>query len=97
MSLLDYFRSKKNLNSAKLAKERLQIIVAHERSQRDTPDYLPQMQQDILEVIRKYVNIDLDQISVQLDQKGENLSVLELNIMLPELDDKEKEKEQPAP
>ncbi|OIN04283.1 cell division topological specificity factor MinE [Oceanisphaera psychrotolerans] len=101
MSLLDYFRSKKNFNSAKLAKERLQIIVAHERSQRDTPDYLPQMQQDILEVIRKYVNIDLDQISVQLDQKGENLSVLELNIMLPELDDKEKEKEkekeQPAP
>lgn len=92
MSLLDYFRSKKNTNSAKLAKERLQIIVAHERSQRDTPDYLPQMQQDILEVIRKYVDIDLEQISVQLDQKGDNLSVLELNIMLPEHDDKDKAK-----
>lgn len=90
MSLLDYFRSKKHQNSAKLAKERLQIIVAHERSQRDTPDYLPQMQQDILAVIRKYVEIDLDQISVQLDQKGDNLSVLELNIMLPEHDDKAK-------
>ncbi|WP_107852632.1 cell division topological specificity factor MinE [Oceanimonas marisflavi] len=89
MSLLDYFfSSRKNQSSAKLAKERLQIIVAHERSQRDTPDYLPQMKQDILEVIRKYVNIDLDQISVQLDQKGENLSVLELNIMLPDPDDK---------
>ncbi|WP_375054896.1 cell division topological specificity factor MinE [Zobellella sp. DQSA1] len=92
MSLLDYFRSKKTHTSAKTAKERLQIIVAHERSQRDTPDYLPQMKQDILDVIRKYVDIDLDQISVQLDQKGENLSVLELNIMLPELDDKEKDK-----
>ncbi len=89
MSLLDYFRSKKTQNSAKLAKERLQIIVAHERSQRDTPDYLPQMQQDILEVIRKYVKIDIDQISVQLDQKGDNLSVLELNIMFPDLDEKE--------
>ncbi|NHI00845.1 MULTISPECIES: cell division topological specificity factor MinE [Oceanimonas] len=89
MSLLDYFfSSRKNQSSAKLAKERLQIIVAHERSQRDTPDYLPQMKQDILEVIRKYVNIDLEQISVQLDQKGENLSVLELNIMLPDQDDK---------
>ncbi|MCC4264679.1 cell division topological specificity factor MinE [Oceanimonas baumannii] len=88
MSLLDYFRSRKNQSSAKLAKERLQIIVAHERSQRDTPDYLPQMKQDILEVIRKYVNIELEQISVQLDQKGENLSVLELNIMLPEQEDK---------
>ncbi|AEY01766.1 cell division topological specificity factor MinE [Oceanimonas sp. GK1] len=88
MSLLDYFRSRKNQSSAKIAKERLQIIVAHERSQRDTPDYLPQMKQDILDVIRKYVNIDLEQISVQLDQKGENLSVLELNIMLPEPEDK---------
>lgn len=88
MSLLDYFRSKKNQNSARLAKERLQIIVAHERSQRDTPDYLPQMQQDILAVIRKYVDIDIDQISVQLDQKGDNLSVLELNIMFPEADEK---------
>lgn len=88
MSLLDYFRSKRNPNSAKLAKERLQIIVAHERSQRDTPDYLPQMKQDILDVIRKYVEIDIDQISVQLDQKGDNLSVLELNIMLPEPEEK---------
>lgn len=88
MSLLDYFRSRKNQNSAQLAKERLQIIVAHERSQRDTPDYLPQMQQDILAVIRKYVDIEIDQISVQLDQKGDNLSVLELNIMFPEPDEK---------
>ncbi|WP_319784237.1 cell division topological specificity factor MinE [Oceanisphaera sp. IT1-181] len=88
MSLLNYFRSRKNQNSAQLAKERLQIIVAHERSQRDTPDYLPQMQQDILAVIRKYVNIEIDQISVQLDQKGDNLSVLELNIMFPEPDEK---------
>ncbi|MBO1519420.1 MAG: cell division topological specificity factor MinE [Oceanisphaera sp.] len=88
MSLLGYFRSKKNKNSAQLAKERLQIIVAHERSQRDTPDYLPQMQQDILTVIRKYVDIDIDQISVQLDQKGDNLSVLELNIMFPEGEEK---------
>lgn len=88
MSLLDYFRSKRNPNSAKLAKERLQIIVAHERSQRDTPDYLPQMKQDILEVICKYVKIDIEQISVQLDQKGDNLSVLELNIMLPEPEEK---------
>ena len=88
MSLLNYFRSRKNQNSAQLAKERLQIIVAHERSQRDTPDYLPQMQQDILAVIRKYVNIEIEQISVQLDQKGDNLSVLELNIMFPDADEK---------
>ena len=54
VSLLDYFRSEKK-SSASLAKERLQIIVAHERSKRGTPDYLPQLKQDILDVIRKYV------------------------------------------
>lgn len=85
MSLIDYFRSKKSSkSSASVAKERLQIIVAHERDGRGAPDYLPQMKMDIMAVIQKYVNIDIDQISVQLDQKGENLSVLELNIMFPE-------------
>jgi cell division topological specificity factor len=84
VALLDYFRTPKK-TSANLAKERLQIIVAHQRSQRNTPDYLPQMQQDILQVIRKYVDIDIDQVSVQLEQKDDSLSVLELNVTLPEL------------
>lgn len=83
MALLDYFRTSKK-KSASLAKERLQIIVAHQRSQRNTPDYLPQMKKDILEVIRKYVEIDVDQVSVQLEQKDDALSVLELNVTLPE-------------
>jgi cell division topological specificity factor len=68
--------------SANLAKERLQIIVAHERNKRNQPDYLPLMQQEILEVIRKYVSIDMDQVSVQLDN-DDDCSVLELNVTLP--------------
>lgn len=59
MSLLDYFRSNKKQNTAQLAKERLQIIVAHERSSRGGPDYLPQLKQDLLDVIRKYVQSTL--------------------------------------
>jgi len=82
MSFLDYFKSSKK-NTASIAKERLQIIVAHERGKRDQPDYLPQMQQEILDVIRKYVPIDQDQVQVQLD-KNDNCSVLELNVTLPE-------------
>ncbi len=82
MSLLDFFLKSRKENTAKLAKERLQIIVAHERTSRSGPDYLPQLKQDILDVIRKYVQIDPEQVSVQLDKKGEQLSVLELNIML---------------
>lgn len=85
MSLLDYFRSAKK-PTANLAKERLQIIVAHERSQRGTPDYLPQLKQDILEVIRKYVSIDTEQVQVQLEQNEDDLAVLELNVTLPDED-----------
>ena len=84
MSILDYFRSNKKTNTAVTAKERLQIIVAHQRGERDAPDYFPQMKQEILEVIRKYVHISEDQVSVQLEQNDDNLSVLELNVTLPE-------------
>lgn len=83
MSLLDYFRSSKK-QTASVAKERLQIIVAHERRQRATPDYLPMLERDILEVVKKYIEIDQEQISVQLEQKGDDLSVLELNVTLPD-------------
>ena len=82
MSIFDYFRSTKK-DTAAIAKERLQIIVAHERQQRNQPDYLPKLQRELLEVIRKYVEIEQDQIEVQLEQNG-NCSVLELNIVLPE-------------
>lgn len=82
MSFLNYFKSKKK-NTASIAKERLQIIVAHERSSRNEPDYLPQLQQDILQVIRKYVPISEDQVNVSLDA-SDDCSVLELNVTLPE-------------
>lgn len=82
MSFFEYFTRKKN-NSASIAKERLQIIVAHERNKRMQPDYLPALQKEIMEVIRKYVDIDMEQVEVHLDNNG-NCSVLELNVTLPE-------------
>ncbi|QWF71181.1 cell division topological specificity factor MinE [Methylomonas paludis] len=82
MSLLDYFRSSKP-NTASLAKERLQILVAHERSSRNQPSYLPKLQQELLAVIRKYVNVSDDAISVNFEQEG-NQETLELNIILPD-------------
>ena len=82
MSFLDYFKGKKN-KSASVAKERLQIIVAHERGQREQPDYLPQLQQELLEVIRKYVQISDDMVQVEVD-RNDSCSVLELNVTLPE-------------
>ena len=82
MSIFDYFRSNKT-SSASLAKERLQVIVAHERNQRNQPDYLPKMQQEILEVIKKYIPIDNDQVTVNLENT-DSCSFLELNVTLPD-------------
>jgi cell division topological specificity factor len=62
----------------------LQILVAHERLDRQrSPDYLVNLQRDLLEVIRRYVNVDQDAISVTMEQ-DENREVLELNIVLPD-------------
>ncbi|ANG63363.1 cell division topological specificity factor MinE [Marinobacterium aestuarii] len=83
MSIFDYFRSKTKNSSASVAKERLQIIVAHERGQRQQPDYLPQMQQEILDVIRKYVAIDQESVNIQLEN-NDHCSILELNVTLPD-------------
>lgn len=80
MKLLDFFRSKKK-RSASVAKERLQIIVSHERRQSSTPDFLPQLQTDILGVVRKYVHINEDQVKLSLERRGD-CEVLELNISL---------------
>ena len=82
MGLFDYFNKKKP-KSAQLAKERLQIVIAHERLDRGGPDYLPQMRRDIMSVISKYVKIDEDAVNVQFE-KGDDCDILELNIALPE-------------
>jgi len=70
--------------SASLARERLQIVLSHQRSDEEAADFLPNLRNELLTVICKYVKIDPEQINVQLQQDG-NCSVLELNIALPNL------------
>jgi cell division topological specificity factor len=82
MTLLDFFR--KRPKSASTAKDRLSVIFARERTTtRGGPDYLPQLQQELLAVLAKYEHIDLQNVSVKVDQSG-GYDVLELNIVLPE-------------
>lgn len=83
MGFFRFFRSNKEDASAKLAKDRLQVLIAHQRTGRGGPDYLPMLKQDILDVIKKYVAVGDDALSVQLDSQ-DNCDVLELNITLPE-------------
>ena len=85
MALLDYFlrKKEKQVTTASKAKERLQIIVAHERNSRNKqPDYLPQLTEDILNVLRKYIQVSDETFSINLDKKDGDLNVLELNIEL---------------
>jgi len=84
MSILSFLLGEKK-KTASIAKERLQIILAHERSGRSAaePDYLPALQRDLVAVISKYVNINPNDIKVNLERQ-DNLEVLDIKIELPE-------------
>lgn len=79
--VLSYFRAPQS--TAKLAKDRLQIIIAHERVERDRPDYFSTMQKELLDVIARYVSVNKDDIKMDLQRK-DGCSILELNITLPQ-------------
>ena len=81
MGLFDFLKTKKN--TAETAKNRLQIIIAQERSSRGAPDYLPLLRRELLEVIRKYVNVDVDAVKVDLVKDGEH-DVLDISVALPD-------------
>lgn len=81
MSIFDFFLN--NRKTAQKAKERLQILVSHQRTPHGNMDFIPQLKQELINVISKYVSIDTDQIQVELQQNA-NCSILELNITLNE-------------
>jgi cell division topological specificity factor len=83
MSFLSFFLGEKK-KTASVAKERLQIILAHERNGRQgNPDYLPALQKELVAVITKYIAINPDDIKVSLERQ-DNLDVLEVKIELPD-------------
>ena len=65
--------------SAAVARERLKIVLAHERASRDAPDFLPTLQRELLDVIGRYVEIREDVIRVNLGRSGDT-SLLEINV-----------------
>ena len=85
MSLLSFLLGQ-NKKSASLAKERLQIILAHERSARSPrrPDYLPALQRELLAVVSKYVKVAPKDIKMNFERRH-NIEVLEVKIELPEV------------
>ena len=82
MALLSFlFNSKPKTASA--AKERLQIIIARERSGRSGPDFLPALHQELIAVISKYVKVNPEDIKISLNSQG-NVEVLDVNVLLPD-------------
>ena len=82
MGIFD-FLTQRNKNTANVAKSRLQILIQQERSLRGAPDYLPLLQRELLEVIRKYIAVDADAVKVDLHKDGEH-DLLDISVALPE-------------
>lgn len=82
MGLFDFLRPRPR-NTASVAAERLRIIVQQERAASGRPDYLPLLRRELLEVIRKYVNVDPDAIDIHVERDGDS-EVLELSVALPD-------------
>ena len=82
MGIFD-FLTQRNKNTANLAKSRLQILIQQERSMRGAPDYLPLLQRELLEVIRKYIAVDSYAVKVDLHKDGDH-ELLDISVALPD-------------
>ena len=78
MSLFDFFRR----GSAPVARERLQILLAHERTVRGQPDLLGVLREEILAVISRHISFEPDKVQIKMD-RGKSVSTLEVDIEIP--------------
>ncbi|MBB5693369.1 cell division topological specificity factor MinE [Roseomonas sp. GCM10028921] len=84
MSWLSFFRGKQEEvpPTASAAKERLQIVLAHERISRKGEDFLPKLQKEIVELIAKHVAIEAERVNVSLERGGD-MSTLAIAVEIP--------------
>lgn len=79
MNLINLFRKK---GSAPVARDRLQILLAHERTTTGRSDLVDRLREEILEVIKKHVAVDSDKVRVKME-RGEAVSTLDIDIEIP--------------
>jgi cell division topological specificity factor len=80
MSILDFFNRRRS--TAPVARERLQVLLAHERAFGGA-DLAAVLKQEILEVIARHIPIDRDRVMVKLD-RGDQVSTLEIDVEMPD-------------
>ena len=81
MSLFDLFRR----GSAPLARERLQVLLSHERAARERPDLLSILREEIIAVIGRHVSFEPDKVQIKMD-RGKSVSTLAVDIEIPNRD-----------
>ena len=79
---MNLFKLLRRSGSAPIARERLQIILAHERSLRNEPELLGILREEILNVLSKHVTLDPDKVQIRMD-RGKTVSTLAVDIEIP--------------
>jgi len=79
MTLFDMFKRR---GSAPVARERLQLLLAYERKNRNQPDLVALLRDEIMAVISKHVQVEQDDVHIAMD-RGETMSTLEIDIQIP--------------
>jgi cell division topological specificity factor len=79
MSLLRFFQRR---GTAPVARDRLQILLAHERAATGRTDLVAILREEILAVIKKHITVDADKVQVKMD-RGVGVSTLEVDIEIP--------------
>jgi cell division topological specificity factor len=81
MNLLALFRRR---SSAPVARERLQVLLAHERGAAGHSELLATLQEEILAVIARHIKVDRDKVHIKLD-RSEDIATLEIDVEMPDL------------
>ena len=82
MSIFSFF-TRNRITTAPVARERLQLLISHERALNGRADLAAILQEEILAVIAKHITIDREKVNVKLD-RGSQFSTLEIDIEMPE-------------
>jgi len=79
---MNVFRFFRRSGSAPVARERLQILLAHERKASSQPDLLNVLREEILAVVARHISLEPDRVRISMD-RGDPVSVLEVDIEIP--------------
>ncbi|MGD0432836.1 MAG: cell division topological specificity factor MinE [Acetobacteraceae bacterium] len=79
MNLMALFRRER---SAPVARERLQVLLAHERMAGSHSDLLNLLREEIVDVIARHIKVDRDKVNIKLD-RGDQVSTLEIDVEMP--------------